>query len=797
MPAAVVYAFANGALVRVPVELISAGERASEAYAQASMSGGCTLLLRGDRDYTVVVPGANAGQIAALRAREGRSVYLGFPGRGVVRRILAKIAVNDGAPPAEEPTAPVTVGRGLDLTEGREGAAPLWLLPDGSFSVLADSAGAGFERHKALVNAARWISGRRKTSFERLFAPSAFHPDQAARTEALTVTQARGLLAQLSTAMKEAAVGGAAALADASAAAQIRSACATVYSHLIATSLRDPGFRAAADEATRALFTLIDAEQGHASARPALRAHAVGLLQMRAPALSDSDRARARTLVQSLVRAAPPYAELKGPWNFAICSADEFHDGECDILLEKYRFREIEKPADTPAPPSSWHAYRVFEAPFSNVHGEPIRLFARSAQPTDENHEMGQPFFVGLLINRHAQLGSFDMRAANSRVQQRGYKLMINSQCAGLTTRFAIGRVFPDADIYSSWDSTYFRKDFEGRKVIASEGLDCFFALLQGMSKGESHASIDQRMRRVQWRHPQANAVPNFSQFVGPANPLVIGRYSDVNQDGRADFYDGFLDFDLASIAEDINAAMTPRDPGVKATQVSGEAANGLGWAAGSMNRVTQYSDIWAGLPGDSEHLYAFQAGGFYSPSEPPHDLATAQEDRRSLGRLPALVRYEQASEPEGGAVTLRAEVLMHSWLSHTPKELKRLLVAADAMTRALDLGLLTGDATLRSPAGRRGAVLLCLAGLLEYPSDQNRLDGLWSAALQALRLPEISRSVVRACITDADHDQSNYYGSRRGLTQLLESVKKADPVAWAKLESADPAIGRAAELAL
>ena len=41
-------------------------------------------------------------------------------------------------------------------------------------------------------------------------------------------------------------------------------------------------------------------------------------------------------------------------------------------------------------------------------------------------------------------------------VRQAGYKLMMNSQCAGLSTRFAVQRCFPDADLYSSWDSTLF-----------------------------------------------------------------------------------------------------------------------------------------------------------------------------------------------------------------------------------------------------------------------------------------------------------------------------------------------------
>ena len=132
------------------------------------------------------------------------------------------------------------------------------------------------------------------------------------------------------------------------------------------------------------------------------------------------------------------------------------------------------------------------------------------------------------------------------------------------------------------------------------------------MCAKETHVEIEARMRRAQWHHAQAR-FPGFSQFVGPAHPLVVARFQDVNRDGRADFYDGFLDFTLAEIAEDIRASLTPRDPGVLASQIGGEAATGLDWAAGSMNRVTQYSDLWTSLPGQSEIFYVFQSAGFFS----------------------------------------------------------------------------------------------------------------------------------------------------------------------------------------
>jgi hypothetical protein len=68
--------------------------------------------------------------------------------------------------------------------------------------------------------------------------------------------------------------------------------------------------------------------------------------------------------------------------------------------------------------------------------------------------------------------------------------------------------------------------------------------------------------------------------------------------------------------------------------------------------------------------------------------------------------------------------------------------------------------------------------------------------ALESMRFPPISRSLVRACITDADHDASNYYGSRRGLQQLLDDLRKSDPLTRELLDSDDASVGRAKEIA-
>ncbi len=793
--------------------LLAVGEDAAVQLQSNQEHKGLHLLLSGDRDYYILIAQPLSAETRnRLSGQVGKSVTAVFAGRPEVRRRLARLiestadasapssgtAAGPGTVPASTQSAP------LNLQEGVFGAQPLYLLADGRLSLSAsEPVPSSMDLAEVFVAAARWISSRRRTTFECLFPPSAFHPDVPVRPERLSAQQAAGMITQLRDGLAAAAVGGEGATDDATRAVQLRSAALTVLSHLLATVVKDASFRSVANQAAEEIFSLIEQEQDDPTARPALRSHAIQLLQMRAPALTEDHRQRAQELLRSLLRQAPPYADLPSVWRFAMCSAWDFHEGEVELLQKRFGFLVADPETPEPKLPFSRDRYHVLKAPFHGPKGEPILVYARTASPKDENTEMGSSAFVGVLINRHAQLGSFDMQASASDVRQAGYKLMMNSQCAGLTTRFAIAKMFPDADIYSSWDSTYFRTDPKSGKVTASEGLDCFGALLEGMSRGESHSELSARIQHAQWHHEQGQR-DGFVQFVGPAHPLVVSRYSDVNQDGKADFYDGFLDFTLKNIQTDLQQSATPRDPGVAASQIGGEAATGLNWAAGSLNRVTQYSDLWRGLPGDSELFYIFASGGFFSQREPPQDVPVGKGTPEvDLGRIPSVCRFLQKNDAAGEEPALSVDVMFHSHLSHAAPELKRLLCAAEAMRRALDLGVLPQEGPLATPLAQRGALLLLLAGLLEFPADQNFIDGLWSMALKLLNLPSISRSLVRGCITDADHGASNYYGSRRGLLQLLGddrtegALKKSDPLAFARLKSDDPTVGRAIPLTL
>src|SRR5262249_30687436 len=158
----------------------------------------------------------------------------------------------------------------------------------------------------ALITAARWVSARRTSTFERLFPPDPLQPDEPARTERLSVAQAGNLLIQLRGALTAAAVGSDAARRDGLAAPEVRSAPppAPAPPPPPGRSASDPRPRAAA--APPQLFRLADGERAaDPTARPALRAHVIFLLQIRGPALKPGDKSHALTLLRTLTRGRP------------------------------------------------------------------------------------------------------------------------------------------------------------------------------------------------------------------------------------------------------------------------------------------------------------------------------------------------------------------------------------------------------------------------------------------------------------------------------------------------------------
>ena len=165
----------NSGPVDLPATLLATGDAVAAAPAPTDRPA---VLLTGDRDYLVALhPPLADGVVRALTEQTGQAVHITFPGRKPVRRRLAEVRGLSVATPSG--------GIALDLTAGRPGARPLWLRPDGTFSANPGEASAAsplgaepsravnlaadpdLAEHAALITAARWISSRRTTTFER------------------------------------------------------------------------------------------------------------------------------------------------------------------------------------------------------------------------------------------------------------------------------------------------------------------------------------------------------------------------------------------------------------------------------------------------------------------------------------------------------------------------------------------------------------------------------------------------------------------------------------------------------
>src|SRR5690349_14255575 len=121
--------------VDLPGTVDAVGPAALSAFEERKSAPGIHLLAVAvsDSDYAISLSAPVPGEsLAALREREGRAVLVVFPGHSPVRRRLGGVAVSNVEvvpdPGVASQAAPI------DLTAGREGAAPLWLLPAGVFS---------------------------------------------------------------------------------------------------------------------------------------------------------------------------------------------------------------------------------------------------------------------------------------------------------------------------------------------------------------------------------------------------------------------------------------------------------------------------------------------------------------------------------------------------------------------------------------------------------------------------------------------------------------------------------------
>ena len=244
--------------------LIDSGADAADTFAAHQHLPGTHLLLVGERDFYVVLEDRlSPEQVEGLKALCGKSLIIAFPERTPVRRRLKSCASvkSDQAAGAEPDDVSSddarrsrpqrTCGRGARPARWSPRRGPLFLLPDGTLAEQASGpAPTGGAAAAVLITAARWISTRRTSTFERLFPPSAFHPEQALRSERLTAEQAQALLQQVAGALADGAVTGPLSGRDALAAAQLRSAGLTVLSHIVATLRRDPGYAQVAAAAT-------------------------------------------------------------------------------------------------------------------------------------------------------------------------------------------------------------------------------------------------------------------------------------------------------------------------------------------------------------------------------------------------------------------------------------------------------------------------------------------------------------------------------------------------------------------
>jgi hypothetical protein len=613
------------------------------------------------------------------------------------------------------------------------------------------------------------------TSFECLFPASPFHPEERAarnRASAEARRQARGPARPAQRGPRGRRPRGRQHRRPTDA-AQLRSAALTVLSHIVATVLKDgllaPELPRRRRPGRRPHLRPDRRETGPGGARPSCGPTPSRC--WRCAARPCAPRIRSRPRRSCAAFGAPPRPTPSSPARGASPSTPppSSRPASSSCCRPSTGFTKVPPPSDAPASPNAWGGgYRCSRPPSPAPQGQEILVFARRprrATRTTRWATSTSPACSSAATPTSAPstCGPRWSRSAG------GYKLMMNCQCAGLTTRFAISRMFPDADIYSSWDSTYFSTGANDESSPARASTASWRP--PGMAAGEDFGpSTPAAQGPVA---PQAEPHARVRAVHRPRHPLVVVATRTSTATARPTTTTASS---TSASSRSPRRSATPRpraSPGVAASQIGGAAARGLNWAAGSLNRVAQYSELWDSLPGQAENFYVFPPPASTAPPTRPATSPPASRPRPApRGRPRPRPRRRplhpgRHAAPQGGALTPSAprSCCCHACWPTAPRSSS---ACSSRPTRTggrrprLPRRRRPARAHPRRPACRPPAPPRRSARVPRRPEPARRPVGAWPSTCWPC--PASRARLVRRCIDDVDHDggfvDGNYYGA-------------------------------------
>lgn len=323
-------------------------------------------------------------------------------------------------------------------------------------------------------------------------------------------------------------------------------------------------------------------------------------------------------------------------------------------------------------------------------------------------------------------------------------KLIFTDLCVGKGEIQMVRDKFPDADLVTTYNSSYFRPGENGVEP-ESEGIRAILNLFDGISERRGYESIANEVRDEnpwKWTHDREGIDNNF---IFPTDLETRRRVLDQDHDGQADVFDRMVNFNTFAVETDTAREFQAIEPSRPAEDLVGTKVH---FAAQAVNRMAVYSGIFEPTNSTGEVV----PGGYFTPAEGENSL----------------FRFEQVDSPDGQR-TLKMS--MNSNYAHMSEEALRM---AASYEYSMFKGTADGQLNMSERDSKLNGLVFASHSLDTDAGYRDRQ--VWGEFLKAYNFPaDISRSLVESVKEADDH---YYSGSRASIRELWDGLNETQRTA-------------------
>lgn len=316
-------------------------------------------------------------------------------------------------------------------------------------------------------------------------------------------------------------------------------------------------------------------------------------------------------------------------------------------------------------------------------------------------------------------------------------KLVLTDLCVGKGEIQQFRDKFPDAQMITTFTSSYFVESGEGAEPD-SEGIHAILNTFEGIANRRGYDQIAEAVRKDNpWGEDHASeGIDN--NYIFPNDLANRRKVLDADHDGQADVFDRVIDFSTYNVAEDSARDFTAIDNARPAEKLVGTKNH---FAAMTVNRLTIYSEIFGNVNSNSKVV----PGGYFEPKAGEKDLFRFQKQK--LDGKDALVMTMSSKYAHMSEESLRMAACFE-YNNFMAKERGWKLDKADTMIS----GMILASHSLDTDSGFRD-------------------DQVWQAFTKAYNLPTIPRSEVER-VKEINHEF--YSGSYDSIKELKKTLSPA-----------------------